>query len=128
MSKNSNNLTRTAAWLLIKYMTSTEKTAEFSMNTGYLPVRTSAVESDAYQAFLADYENIFDGFVAQAVNAAYSQKAYFYTDPAFSGSSTVRDKVDSAVVSIYTQDKPIQEAINGLYDALKKLKITCVDL
>lgn len=128
LSKNSNNLTRTAAWLLIKYMTSTEKTAEFSMNTGYLPVRTSAVESDAYQAFLADYENIFDGFVAQAVNAAYSQKAYFYTDPAFSGSSTVRDKVDSAVVSIYTQDKPIQEAINGLYDALKKLKITCVDL
>ena len=52
LSKNSNNLTRLAAWLLIRYMTSTESTTFFSKSTGYLPVRQSAIDTDEYQRFL----------------------------------------------------------------------------
>lgn len=128
LSKNSNNLTRTAAWLLIQYLTSTENTATFSMNTGYLPVRQSAIESEDYQTFLEETDDIFTGTVAQAVNAAYAQKNYFYTDPAFSGSSVVRDKVNDGIVSVFCQDKDLSKALDDLYKALETLKINCKKL
>ena len=38
-----------AAWEFIKFMTSTERTAEASRNTGYLPTRKSAVDTDIIQ-------------------------------------------------------------------------------
>jgi multiple sugar transport system substrate-binding protein len=50
--KNSSDAERLAAWLFTKYITDTEQTAKWSMDTGYLPVRYSAFESDYYQFFL----------------------------------------------------------------------------
>ena len=38
-----------AAWEYLKFLTSAEATTEWAMETGYLPVRTSAYESDTYQ-------------------------------------------------------------------------------
>lgn len=38
-----------AAWEFIKFMTSTERTAEASRNTGYLPTRKSSVDTDIIQ-------------------------------------------------------------------------------
>ncbi|MCI6277364.1 MAG: ABC transporter substrate-binding protein [Clostridium sp.] len=42
-----------ASWLYIKYLTDTENTAYFSENTGYIPVRKSAFESESYKKFLS---------------------------------------------------------------------------
>ncbi len=39
-----------AAAMFLEFLTSTESTAYFSENTGYMPVRTSAVESDTMKA------------------------------------------------------------------------------
>ena len=39
-----------AAWEFIKFMTDKERTEQASKNTGYLPTRISAVNSDAMQA------------------------------------------------------------------------------
>lgn len=39
---------------LVEYLMSTKVTANFSMQTGYIPVRQSALELDEYKAFLAD--------------------------------------------------------------------------
>lgn len=39
-----------AAAMFLQFLTGTEQTAYFSQNTGYMPVRTSAVESDSMQA------------------------------------------------------------------------------
>jgi multiple sugar transport system substrate-binding protein len=50
--KNSTDAERLAAWLFIKYITDTDQTAKWSMETGYLPVRYSAFESNRYQFFL----------------------------------------------------------------------------
>ena len=126
LSANSNNKTRLASWLLIRFLTNTENTAEFSMNTGYLPVRKSAAESDKYQAFLADTENLFTGNVAKTVNAANTQQSYMYTDPAFSGSSIVRDKVGTMVLAIYCNNKDIQTSFDTAYSELERLKIKTV--
>lgn len=43
-----------AAWLYMKYLTNTENTAYFSMQTGYMPVRNSAIKSEAYQKYLKE--------------------------------------------------------------------------
>lgn len=42
-----------AAAMFLAFLTDTENTAYFSQNTGYMPVRTSAVESDAMTAVYA---------------------------------------------------------------------------
>jgi sn-glycerol 3-phosphate transport system substrate-binding protein len=41
-----------AAWEFIKYVTSPEKQAQWSMTTGYIPIRRSAVNLPVYQEFL----------------------------------------------------------------------------
>lgn len=43
-----------AAWEFMKYITSPEVTAEWSMLSGYLPVRYSAEESEEYQQFVEE--------------------------------------------------------------------------
>lgn len=46
-----------AAFKFIEYVTSTEGTIWWSQNTGYMPVRKSAVESEEMQAFYAENPN-----------------------------------------------------------------------
>ncbi|EYR62049.1 glycerol 3-phosphate ABC transporter substrate-binding protein [Actinotalea ferrariae CF5-4] len=43
-----------AAAIFLKFLTETEQTAYFSQNTGYMPVRTSAIESPEMQAVYAE--------------------------------------------------------------------------
>ena len=125
LTKNSNNLTRLASWLLIRYLTSTDVTAKFSMATGYLPVRESAVDSEEFQEFLKDADSIFGGATAKAINSAYDQNDYFYTDVAFPKSSIVRDECDTMIQSIYCNNKAINKAMEDAYKRLKDYKIAC---
>jgi len=46
-----------AAAAFINYCTSTDVTSYWAQTTGYMPVRTSAIESEDFQAFLADNPN-----------------------------------------------------------------------
>lgn len=43
-----------AAWMYLKFLTNTQNTAYFSMQTGYMPVRDSAIKSEEYQKFLKE--------------------------------------------------------------------------
>lgn len=42
-----------ASWLFLKYFTSKDVTAYWSIQSGYLPVRKSAAESDAFKTFVS---------------------------------------------------------------------------
>lgn len=42
------------AWEFMKYLTSPEVTAEWSMDSGYLPIRQSALDTEEYQTFLEE--------------------------------------------------------------------------
>jgi sn-glycerol 3-phosphate transport system substrate-binding protein len=46
-----------AAFEVVSWLTSPDNTAWWSQNTGYMPVRKSAVESESMQAFFADNPN-----------------------------------------------------------------------
>ena len=43
-----------AGFKWISYLTSVQGTAKFAMNTGYTPVRTTALEDEAFQAYLEE--------------------------------------------------------------------------
>lgn len=117
MLKIGNKYQRLAAWLLIKAMTSTEHTAAFSMATGYLPVRTSAYESTAFQAYLSPAASASATNKARAAvtNVAYEQRSYYYSDPAFVGSSRVRSEVGLLMDAVMLANKNVTTAINDTY-------------
>jgi sn-glycerol 3-phosphate transport system substrate-binding protein len=46
-----------AAFKFVEYVSSTEGTTFWSQNTGYMPVRKSAIESEEMQAFFAENPN-----------------------------------------------------------------------
>lgn len=117
---DSSDAERLAAWLLIKHLTNTENTVAWSMETGYLPVRISGIESDTYQAFLntpdVDYVN-----ESNAINAALTQTDYFQYDPAFAlrtSSASARNQAELALVAIYLETKTIDGAIQNMLDQL----------
>jgi len=65
-----------AAWEYLKFLTSTDATVKWAMDTGYLPVRTSAYESETYQEFMAG---------DATATASYAQTDAFFSSPAFDG-------------------------------------------
>lgn len=50
----SEDVEQKAAWEFIKYLTSPEVTSEWSMLSGYLPIRQSALDTEEYQKFLEE--------------------------------------------------------------------------
>ena len=101
-----------ASYLFLKHIISSENTADFAMNTGYLPVRTSGYLSAAYQTFLGEENNA----IAMVANVAYLQTDYFFYDPAFIGSSRARAQVGLAAERIILGDGNIAEALQDAYN------------
>ena len=122
---DTSDAERLASWLLIKHLTSVEATAQWAIDTGYLPVRYSAYDSDLYQAFL-DTENLpeeLEDFVYESMtaNAAYLQVDAFKYDSAFANrvtSSDVRDEAGLALESIFAKTRTVSEAIQNMIDQL----------
>ena len=101
-----------ASWLFLKHLIKLENTMDWAINTGYLPVRTSAYLHPTYQAFLADTNNP----IAITAQAAYDQSGYFFYDSAFVGSSRARLQVGLALQRIMLGDGNISEALNDAYN------------
>ena len=86
-----------ASWLFLKYLiTSVEFQAEFSMASGYVPVIKSVSQNATYADFIAKADG---GRYISALSAkvCLEQSDYYYTSPAFNGSSTARDQVGALI-------------------------------
>ena len=130
LSKSSNQEQRVAAWLLMKYLTDKDNQVQFSSETGYLPVLKSSRESQAFKDLLAtaDKSNpnyIYTGAVAKGLKVAIAESNYYYTDPAFNGSSIARDKVSVAVQDMFLYGKTYDVAMNTYYTTLASYGIAC---
>ena len=120
--ENTDDAERLAAWLLIKFLTNTENTAAWAIDTGYLPVRESGFESDAYQTLLNNPDEDYK-YESMAANAAYAQLSFNDYDPAFAGigkvsSAKVREEAGYALEAIYVKTKTIEQAIQDMLDQL----------
>ena len=101
-----------ASWLFVKFLTtSVNFQAEFSMASGYVPVLKSVAENEAYKAFI-DQADGGDYISALSAKVCLEQEEYYYTSPAFNGSSTARDQVGSLLAQCLTAED------NGDVDAM----------
>lgn len=103
-----------ASWLFLKHLISIENTTDWAMETGYLPVRTSAYESTTYQNFLTN-PTANQLYISMAANAAYLQRNNMYYDPAFIGSSRARTQVGLALERIMLGDGNITAALQDAF-------------
>ncbi|MDX8046560.1 ABC transporter substrate-binding protein [Gracilibacillus sp. S3-1-1] len=105
MFDQSEDAEKEAAWKFMKFLTSPEVTAVWSMESGYLPVRYSAQETSEYQAFVDENE---------AYKAGPAQFDAGFFDARIEGASTVRNIVLEEFDLILLDEKSIEE---GLQDA-----------
>ena len=103
-----------ASWLLLKYLTtSVEFQAQFSIESGYVPVLKSVAQNDIYKAFLgkaSGYAVKGGGVTALSANVCMEQQEWYYTSPAFVGSSEARDQVGELLVSVFSGTKTVDQA------------------
>nr|WP_307989304.1 extracellular solute-binding protein [uncultured Niameybacter sp.] len=78
-----------AAYEFIKFATSTENTAKFATETGYLPVRKSAAETDTVKNVLADPSLPY----AQVYPVAQIALEYAYYTPAINNAQSARNTI-----------------------------------
>ncbi len=108
--KNAKKEEQLAAWKFIKFITSPENTAYWSIKTGYMPVRKSALNTQIMQDFLKenpDYE------------ACFKQIEYAKSDPRFAAWSNIRDIISDWVDEAIEGGKDPE---NALKEALKESK------
>ena len=90
-----------AAWLFVKFLlTNANFQAEFSMASGYVPVLESVLENAQYQEFLASANGNKEGIAALSAKVCMEQADYYFTSPAFVGSSVARDTVGQLLIAV----------------------------
>jgi ABC-type glycerol-3-phosphate transport system substrate-binding protein len=104
--------TQEASWDFIKYMTSTENVTQWSVASGYLPVRRSAAESADFQAVLADdpIRKVFVDELAYGgfwLATPYGSEAY--------------DAITDAVEQVLLEDANIPDTLAALETRLDEI-------
>jgi multiple sugar transport system substrate-binding protein len=118
---NKTEEEKLAAWKFLKFLLTPENTAAFAMETGgYFPVRKSAFVSDAYQEYLT---NPSDEKAAYSLAASVAQNFYittysYFVDPAFIGSSRIRQEVGSIFDDVIVNGEDVTERFNEADDTL----------
>ena len=115
-----------ATWLFMKYLvTNVNLQAAFANASGYVPVLKSVTEVPTFKAKL-DAADGGNNIAYLSMKVCLEQEKYYYTSPAFNGSSTARDQVGylmQTCMAGYTEaakngtvdqliDKAFKDAIN----------------
>ena len=101
-----------ASWLLLRYFTTNvEFQAQFSMVSGYSPVISSVYENEVYKGWL-DSADGGRNLQALSVKTTQKQSEWFYTSPAFVGSSKARDQVGSLITACLSIQDITSDQIN----------------
>ncbi len=99
-----------AAWQFLKFMTNTENTVKWAIDTGYLPVRYSALESETMQDYLRQNVN-YSNALSQVDRARFEPKVIYW--------ESCRLALTREVESALNGRKKPEEALE---DALEKAK------
>ena len=102
---------RVGAWLFYKYITNTHNSAIWSSMTGYNPVRTSSFSDAAYGT--SKYTLVNDVLDFAGVRSNYT--SWYYTSPAFKGSSAARSEITSLMSGVMTGSKTVDDAFRDAY-------------
>lgn len=116
-----------ASWKFIKYM-SQQANGRFALLTGYFPTCGTAAEDPSYVAFMesagtADSE----GERLQRYAAVTNNDVYMvdengwnkFVDPGFSGSSSIRTRVETIPNEVIATETSIEDILDGAYQSLR---------
>ena len=105
-----------ASWLFVKYLTtSVEFQAQFSMSSGYTPVIKSVENNKVYADFLAKADG-GSNLAALSTKTCLEQEDWYFTSPAFDGSSDARNEVGYLLDAVFTGTKTVDEAFLDAYN------------
>ena len=91
--ENTNRDEVMASWLFMKFLTTNVGfQADFSLASGYVPVIKSVANDPTYASHVAK-ANGGDYIASLSAKVCLEQEAFYYTSPAFNGSSAARDQV-----------------------------------
>lgn len=93
-----------ASWKLVKFLSSSNVTARWALRTGYLPVRLSAVQGQAYRAYLSKHPE----YRAAAVDTL----KYARVQPKVSAWESIRGIIDDAMFEAISRRSSPQDALN----------------
>ncbi len=106
----------------VKELLDVEFQAKFAKASGYNPMRTDVYDVDSYKLFLSgtdpDEGAPLEGkqlVVAKAANAAVELTDRFFVSPAFVGSSTARECVDTVMERVFANGMDPAEALRKAY-------------
>ena len=102
--KSGDSKREKAAWEFIKWFTDTAQTAQWSVKTCYMPVRKSAMQTEAVKKFLAEFPQ-FQGIYDQLDNAVFEPQ-----NPAwFNARTELKGFLEKAFKQVLTP----KEALDG---------------
>ena len=121
--KSNDEQRMIAAWLFAKFMLEPERTAEFSIPSGYAPIRYSAYETTRWNNYVAGIEDdpaTLDEAIAKLVKEAIElfleNKDIFFTSAVFNQSSKTRSEVGALLVKILAYDSASDDALDAYID------------
>ena len=109
---NGDDTKAAAAWDLLKFLMSEEKHTEFALETGYLPIYDSALESDYVKNFIAEDSR-------RQVVIDYMANAWAYTHFDAMGTmdghlKTMISELENKADAQSTLDKAVQNLLNDM--------------
>ena len=117
-----------ASYLFWKHITNKDNSLSWAVNTGYMGIRHSNYESDAYKEALAiiDKDDIYSIAVSENLNMISQVSAYTFNTAVFKGSSNARanagklmtaclkdDDIENNVATLFTQFSEDAESYLG---------------
>jgi sn-glycerol 3-phosphate transport system substrate-binding protein len=102
--KNATAEERAASLKFIKFMTEPERTAQWSIATGYVATRADAYETQALKKYVSDFPA-----------AAVARDQFKYSTAEFATHENARNKkfLDDAIQSVLTGGKSAKDALTG---------------
>ncbi|VEU80051.1 extracellular solute-binding protein [Haploplasma axanthum] len=104
-----------AGWLFYKYVTEAEQTIRQAVGTGYLPLRKSAYELDAFTKM--DVISARGKIIKATLDIAKDSSSSYFTSPAFDKSANARINVGVLVLDILSGadiDRSFKKAIDEI--------------
>ncbi len=106
----STAMEKLAAWEFIKFFVNKENTTYWATNTGYLPVRYSAINDAKYQQFIKEYPVKGEGL---------KQLEIGFRDPKILNGYAIHSNMQQALEEVIAGEKTSKEALE---EAMKKTK------
>ena len=116
-----------ASWLFLKFLTTDQQfQAQYSMNSGYVPVIKSVGETQIYKDYL-EKANGGDFITSLVAKVALEQESAYFTSPAFAGSAESRTNVGLLVVAVFSKYQLNSDNTAMINEQFQKHYELCLD-